>query len=197
MRTFLTIAILFLFSLPAEARIQDDESMPIEASGTGVGWFKPSPAAYQETRTSRRHTKKKKRRGRAASRKAKYAPLVARYARKHGVPVKLALIITKIESNFNPRARSRARRGGARGLMQLWPPTARALGYRGRISGLYHPETNVKWAMKELAKCYRLARRNWRRTGHCYNGGPKRTYARRLPRETRNYGHMIVRMRRA
>lgn len=127
-----------------------------------------------------------------SKRQARYAPLVEREARLHGVPARLAIIVVTIESGWNPRARSRA---NARGLMQIIPATARRVGFQGHIDALYQPETNVKWAMKELARCYSLAGRDWRKTGHCYNGGPKRTHAKRLPRETRRYGQTIVAMR--
>lgn len=137
-----------------------------------------------------------KAKGRLAERRERYGPLVRHYARRHGVPVKLAFIIIHIESRWNPRARSRK---GARGLGQIMPATARRLGYRGSTKALYRPETNVKWAMAALDECYELAGGNWRKTAICYNSGPKRTHYRyrRLPRETRRYIRMVERLRRA
>ena len=40
--------------------------------------------------------------------------------------------------------------------MQLKPATARMMGYRGSTKGLYHPETNIKFGMKYLAKAQKL-----------------------------------------
>jgi soluble lytic murein transglycosylase-like protein len=54
-----------------------------------------------------------------------YFSLVRQAAEAYSLPPELLLAVMKVESNFNPRAVSRA---GAQGLMQLMPATAAALG---------------------------------------------------------------------
>jgi soluble lytic murein transglycosylase-like protein len=56
---------------------------------------------------------------------AHLAPLVELAARAHGIDPALLAAVACAESGFDPRARSSA---GARGLMQLMPARARALG---------------------------------------------------------------------
>ena len=65
----------------------------------------------------------------------------------------LAHAVVRVESNFRANARGAA---GEIGLMQLKPATARMMGYRGSTKGLYHPETNIKFGMKYLAKAQKL-----------------------------------------
>ncbi|MDH3196247.1 MAG: transglycosylase SLT domain-containing protein [Hyphomicrobiales bacterium] len=78
--------------------------------------------------------------------------LVGKHARAAGVPVRLALAVVQVESNFNPRARGRA---GEVGLMQIKPATARLIGYKGSVKALYNPDTNLAWGMKYLAEAHR------------------------------------------
>jgi soluble lytic murein transglycosylase-like protein len=40
--------------------------------------------------------------------------------------------------------------------MQIKPATAKLMGYSGSITGLFDPETNIKYGMKYLAKARRL-----------------------------------------
>jgi len=54
-----------------------------------------------------------------------YLGLVGASAKKHGVDARLILGVIKVESNFQPDARSGS---GARGLMQLMPGTAQRYG---------------------------------------------------------------------
>ncbi len=56
-----------------------------------------------------------------------YLALVRRTAARHGVDPRLILGVITVESNFDPKARSRS---GARGLMQLLPETGRRYGAR-------------------------------------------------------------------
>jgi soluble lytic murein transglycosylase-like protein len=82
-----------------------------------------------------------------------YRELIGRYAAAYGVPVGLAHAVVRVESNYRANARGGA---GEIGLMQIKPATARMLGYRGNASGLFNPETNVKYGMKYLAMAHRL-----------------------------------------
>lgn len=83
----------------------------------------------------------------------RYGAIIARYASAYGVPAPLAQAVIQIESNYRPDARGSA---GEIGLMQIKPATARLMGYSGSADGLFHPETNIKFGMKYLAKAHRL-----------------------------------------
>ena len=91
---------------------------------------------------------------RAAGEQGAYRDLIAKHAAANGVPFPLADAVVRIESRYNPSVRN----GGAVGLMQIKPQTARGLGYSGGAAGLLHPETNVRWGMLYLAQAYRMSR---------------------------------------
>lgn len=98
----------------------------------------------------------------------KYSALINQYAKEYGVASNLAHAVVRVESNFRPNARGAA---GEIGLMQLKPATARMMGYRGSAKGLYHPETNIKFGMKYLAKAQKLGGGPLCRTILKYNAG--------------------------
>jgi soluble lytic murein transglycosylase-like protein len=85
---------------------------------------------------------------------AGYTAIVARYASSNGVPAPLAQAVITIESNFSPNKIGGA---GEIGLMQIKPATARLMGYSGAASGLYDPETNIKFGMKYLGMAHQLS----------------------------------------
>ena len=78
--------------------------------------------------------------------------LIAASARKHGVPVKLALAVAKTESGFNCGARGAA---GELGPLQIKPATARLIGYRGSFAALRTCGAGLEWGMKHLALAIR------------------------------------------
>lgn len=111
-----------------------------------------------------------------------YQQLFLDAEQKYGVPADLLAAVAKQESNFNPRAVSRA---GARGLMQLMPGTARSLG----VGNSFDPAQAVDGAA-------RLLRDHLRTFGTvdlalaAYNAGPGavRKYGGVPPyAETKNY----------
>lgn len=73
--------------------------------------------------------------------------IIDKHAKANGVPLSIARAIVRIESNYRTNARGRA---GEVGLMQIKPATARMMGYRGSVKGLFDPETNIKYGMKYL-----------------------------------------------
>lgn len=85
---------------------------------------------------------------------AAFTAIVARYASSNGVPASLAQAVITVESSFVPDKLGRA---GEIGLMQIKPATARMMGYSGSASGLYDPETNIKFGMKYLGKAHQLS----------------------------------------
>ncbi|MGE0503025.1 MAG: lytic transglycosylase domain-containing protein [Rhizobiaceae bacterium] len=82
-----------------------------------------------------------------------YHELVNRYATTYGVPIGLAHAVISVESNYRPNARGKA---GEIGLMQIKPATAKLMGYSGKSSGLFNPETNIRFGMKYLGMAHRL-----------------------------------------
>jgi soluble lytic murein transglycosylase-like protein len=107
--------------------------------------------------------------------------LVGKHARAAGVPVKLALAVVQVESNFNPSARGQS---GEVGLMQIKPATARGIGYTGSIKALYNPNTNLAWGMKYLAEARRRGDGSVCGTVLKYNAGH---YAKRMNKTSARY----------
>ena len=109
-------------------------------------------------------------------------PVIAKASSKYGVEVGLIKAVIKAESNFNPNAVSHA---GARGLMQLMPGTARALG----VNDSFDPEQNVMAGTKFLGELLTKYDGNIDSALAAYNWGPGNVDRRpeRLPQETRQY----------
>ncbi|WP_313198672.1 lytic transglycosylase domain-containing protein [Rhizobium sp.] len=103
-----------------------------------------------------------------ALRQSRYEGLIRQYADQYGVPAELAMAVVRIESNFQPMAKGSA---GEIGLMQIKPATAKLMGYKGRASGLYDPETNIRYGMKYLAGANELGDGKLCRTVLKYNAG--------------------------
>lgn len=82
-----------------------------------------------------------------------YHALIQQYAAANNVPFFLANSMIRIESRYNPNARS----GPNLGLGQISVSTAKSLGYGGSAQGLMHPETNLTYSIKYLAQAYKMA----------------------------------------
>ncbi|GLS46346.1 lytic transglycosylase domain-containing protein [Methylobacterium brachythecii] len=93
--------------------------------------------------------------------------LIEQQAKANKVPAAFVHRVVKRESNYNPRAKG----GSALGLMQIKHATARGMGYKGDASGLYDPETNLKYGIAYLASAYRLARGDLDQAYRYYNKG--------------------------
>jgi soluble lytic murein transglycosylase-like protein len=70
-----------------------------------------------------------------------FHPIIVRVADHHEVDPALIKAIIMAESGYNPRAISEK---GAKGLMQLMPATAEALG----VEDSFNPEQNIKGGVK-------------------------------------------------
>lgn len=68
-------------------------------------------------------------------------------ARTEGIDPELAFRLVRVESNFNPRARSYA---GAMGLTQLMPGTARSIDRSMRGARLVDPDANLRVGFRYL-----------------------------------------------
>src|SRR4051812_13295110 len=81
--------------------------------------------------------------------------IIRREAERYSLPPELADAVAQIESAYNPLASGAL---GEVGLMQIRPETAALLGYRGTVSGLFEPETNVYYSVAYLASAWRRAK---------------------------------------
>ena len=100
-----------------------------------------------------------------------YAHCFRRAAAAHGLPETLLVAVARGESDFKPRARSKA---NAYGLMQiLWPDTAKHLGLE-RLSEVLDPCTNVDAGARYLKELQQRYHGDLNRTLAAYNYGPAR-----------------------
>lgn len=92
---------------------------------------------------------------------------------RHRIPEAWIRATIATESNWDPRAfRAEPQIGDAsRGLMQLLERTARGLGYRGDVDGLFDPETNIDLGTKLLAQLRARWGDDVRRIYSAYNSG--------------------------
>lgn len=118
--------------------------------------------------------------GHDAAKRGALRDLIASHAAANGVPFALADAVVRIESRYNPRASN----GGALGLMQIKPATARGVGFNGSASALYDADTNLRYGMRYLAQAYRMSGGDTCQTVMRYQSGH---YATRLNGANRAY----------
>jgi hypothetical protein len=114
--------------------------------------------------------------------------IVNQVAQRHAVDPNLVRAIIKVESNFNPYARSRK---GAIGLMQLMPTTAKSL----NVSNPYDPAQNVDAGVRHFKALLNTYNGNLELSLAAYNAGIGAVQkSRGVPRypETRNYVKRIT-----
>ncbi len=99
----------------------------------------------------------------------KYDLAIWKASEKYGMDYALIKAIIKAESNFNPKAVSRA---GARGLMQLMPKTAQALA----VTDSFHPEDNIDGGVRYLRYLTKLFDGNFYSVLGAYNAGEKAVF---------------------
>ena len=117
-------------------------------------------------------------------------PIIQEAAALHGVDADLVKAVIQTESRFDPRAQSGA---GARGLMQLMPRTAKAVG----IEDPFNPRQNIFGGVKYLSQMMERYNGNTALALAAYNAGPGnvRRYRGVPPfRETRGYVSKIAKL---
>jgi soluble lytic murein transglycosylase-like protein len=124
----------------------------------------------------------------------KYDPVIRETSERYGVDYALVKAVIKAESNFDPLAISRA---GAKGLMQLMPGTAKALG----VNDSFHPSDNIDGGVRYLRYLLDLFGGNLQLALAAYNAGEEtvfryngippyqetRTYIQRVQQYFQNY----------
>jgi hypothetical protein len=99
--------------------------------------------------------------------KAPYRELVAAAAARYNVDADLITSVIAVESNFDPKAKSRR---DARGLMQLLPQTAARLG----VKDIYDPEENIDAGTRYLRDLLQKYGNDLVLALAAYNAGPDR-----------------------
>jgi soluble lytic murein transglycosylase-like protein len=115
----------------------------------------------------------------------RYRLIIARHALENGISIDLAHAVVTVESNYKPYSKGKA---GEVGLMQIKPATAKLMGYKGSTTGLFDPETNIKYGMKYLGKAQKLGDGTTCGTILKYNAGHG---AKRMNPISRNYCNKV------
>jgi soluble lytic murein transglycosylase-like protein len=114
--------------------------------------------------------------------------MIDRLATRHGVDVKLAQALVKVESNYEPRAVSAK---GASGLMQIMPSVAREYA----LDDVFDPEKNLDAGLRHLRGLLDLFKSDVKLALAAYNAGlgAVTRYGGVPPyRETQNYVQRIM-----
>lgn len=97
----------------------------------------------------------------------RFDPILRRAAEHYRLPMAFLKAVAKVESNFNPRAVSRA---NAKGLMQIIDPTARDL----NVEDPFDPEQAIFGGARYLRTLANLFDGDLALTAAAYNAGPER-----------------------
>ncbi len=119
----------------------------------------------------------------------KYEPEIWKASQRYSVDYHLVRAVIKAESNFNPKAVSRA---GAQGLMQLMPQTASLL----QVNDSFHPEDNIDGGVRYLRYLLNVYKDNLSLALAAYNAGEKAVFNYRgIPPypETQTYIQRVLR----
>lgn len=113
----------------------------------------------------------------------RFDQIFRRAAEHYNLPFEFLKAVAKVESNFNPKARSRA---DAKGLMQLMDATAAAM----KVDDSFDPEQNIFGGTRYLRVLANMFDGDLTLTAAAYNAGPHRVKkAQGVPAidETRRY----------
>jgi soluble lytic murein transglycosylase-like protein len=118
----------------------------------------------------------------------KYDAEIWKASQRYSVDYNLVRAVIKAESNFNPKAVSRA---GARGLMQLMPQTATLL----QVNDSFHPDQNIDGGVRYLRYLLNLFNDNLSLALAAYNAGENAVFRYRgIPpyQETQTYVQRVL-----
>jgi hypothetical protein len=134
---------------------------------------------YNSRKRKRRHSSKKQESGDTID----ITPIIVREADKNGISPTLLKAIIDVESGFNTFA---VGYGGAQGLCQLIPSTARSLG----VSDPFNPEQNIAGGAKYLGDLNKRFRGDTDRVLAGYNLGPGAVKS-RIPRRAYRFINLV------
>lgn len=97
----------------------------------------------------------------------RFDPLIHKVANRYDVDPALVKAIIKAESGYNPKAISKR---GAKGLMQLMPGTAKALG----VKDCFNPEHNINGGVKYFKELLERFNGNVKLSLAAYNAGARK-----------------------
>ena len=149
--------VVHLTNVPADPNFRKFELG--KSGGTGRGIL-----IITRNESRRRRTLSIAMAGRDSRRAKDYDKLIAKAARRHGLPPGLVKAVVRAESNFRPDAVSNK---GAQGLMQLMPGTASDLG----VGDPLEAEDNVYGGTRYLRAMYERFG-DWKYALAAYNAGP-------------------------
>lgn len=89
-------------------------------------------------------------------------------ALRNKIPFAIVDAVMRVESGYNPGARGDV---GEVGLMQILPATADMMGFKGPLSALAEPATNIAYGTQYLAEAWRLANQDICTTVMKYRAG--------------------------
>jgi hypothetical protein len=93
-------------------------------------------------------------------------------ALRNKIPFAIVDAVMRVESGYNPQAKGDV---GEVGLMQILPSTADMMGFKGPLSALSDPQTNIAYGTQYLAEAWRLANQDICTTVMKYRAGHAET----------------------
>jgi len=93
-------------------------------------------------------------------------------ALRNKIPFAIVDAVMRVESGYNPQAKGDV---GEVGLMQILPSTADMMGFKGPLSALSNPQTNIAYGTQYLAEAWRLANEDICTTVMKYRAGHAET----------------------
>jgi hypothetical protein len=91
---------------------------------------------------------------------------------RNKIPFAIVDAVMRVESGYDPGARGDV---GEVGLMQILPSTADMMGFKGPLSALAEPATNIAYGTQYLAEAWRLANQDICTTVMKYRAGHAET----------------------